>query len=277
MSVGKKSLKLDFIIVGVMKCGTTSLGEYLMHHENIAIPVWEVGFFNKPIRFNQGYEYYEDCVEKYADEKTLIRGEKTPYSFDKNITPKIHAYNPDIKLVFILRNPVDRAWSNYGHDLWNLDEKLSFKQCLKEEGSRDLLYQYKSKGRYLEQIEDFLQYYKREQIHVIIFEDFLKDRKKELKKLFNFLEVPSDNYDYDVKIHSKKSYHPKYNPKMLHAVKSIVGKNNKIWNYVWNLNFKDKLKKKISADIRQDLVEYYKPYNDKLEQFLGRKLEDWNK
>jgi hypothetical protein len=269
------SKKIDFIIVGVMKCGTTTLGGYLELHKQIAIPEWEVGFFNKPQNFNKGYGHYEDYVDKYATSETIIRGEKTPYSFDKSITPKLYAYNPNLKLVFILRNPVDRAWSNYGHDLWNLYEKKSFEKCIQQEDSRNVLYQYLSKGRYIEQLMDYLNYFPKEQIHIIIFEEFLKQKKPTLEKLFDFLGVASDEYDFDQKVHNKKSYHPKYRPWLLHMVKNTIGMQNRIWNWAWRLHFGKPQKKKMSEPMKKKLTAYYAPYNAELELFLGREIKEW--
>lgn len=269
------SKKLDFIITGVMKCGTTSLGEYIQKHEEIAIPDWEVGFFTKPKRFKKGYSYYEDFVGKYADSKTKIRGEKTPYSFDKKITPMIHTYNPDIKLIFIFRNPTSRAWSNYGHDLWNLDEWKSFERCLKEEENRELLYQYKSKGRYVEQIEDYLQYFKKEQMLFLLFEDFIVDRETSLRKVFSFLEVDPDNYDYSLEIHSKKSYHPRMNTRFLIWYKKTFGKKNLLWGKLWWFHFKGNLKKKIPSEMKKQLDEYYQVYNQELENKYGVDTSKW--
>jgi hypothetical protein len=269
------SKKLDFIVVGVMKCGTTSLGEYLQQHEEVAIPDWEVGFFTKTKRFNQGYGYYENYVDEYATEKTVSRGEKTPYSFDKKITPMIHAYNPDIKLVFIFRNPTARAWSNYGHDLWNLYEHKSFGKCIEQEEERDVLYQYLSKGRYAEQIEDYLQYFKREQMMFLLFEDFIADKEATLRKVFSFLEVNPDNYDYTIDIHSKKSYHPRRNIRFLIWFKKVFGTKNFLWGKLWWFHFKGNNKKKIPQDTKQKLDAYYAPYNEELASKFGVDISKW--
>lgn len=267
--------KLDFIVTGVMKCGTTTLGEYLQQHEEIAIPDWEVGFFSKPQRFAKGYQFYEDYVDEYANENTKVRGEKTPYSFDKSLTPLIHEYNANIKLIFIFRNPTSRAWSNYGHDLWNLDEWKSFERCVDEEEQREVLYQYLSKGRYVEQLEDYLQYFKREQIQLMLFEDFISNREKSLKEVFKFLDVDPDKYDYSIEIHSKKSYHPRMNTRFLIWFKKVFGNKNFLWGKLWWFHFKGNQKKSIPAEMKKKLNDYYEPYNRQLKEKFELDISKW--
>ena len=259
-----------------MKCGTTTLGSYLYEHPKVAVPDWEVGFFNNPGRFAKGYDYYENYVAKFANAETKISGEKTPYSYEPNCASEIHKYNPDIKLIWIFRNPTDRAWSNYTHDLWHMDEYRSFENCLKTEESRDLLFQYISKGHYITQIKEYLQYFDKSQMHFIVLEEFVKNKKPALLELFSFLGISGDGYDFDLKIHSKKSYQPKYNPIYLHQLKKVIGTQNRVWNWFWNLNFKDKSKQTMKATTREQLEAHYLPFNIELGEFLGKDLSIWN-
>lgn len=270
-------MKLDFIIVGVMKCGTTTLGHYLYEHPEVAIPDWEVAFFNTPERFAKGYGYYEDYVAKFSSPETKISGEKTPYSYEPNSAFEIHKYNPEIKLIWIFRNPTDRAWSNYTHDLWHMDEHKSFEKCLKDENNRELLFQYISKGQYIDQVKEYLKYFDKSQMHFIVLEEFVKNKKLMLIDLFDFLGIGHGGYDFEQKIHSKKSYQPKYNPMYLHLLKKVIGTKNRVWNWFWNLNFKDKTKQSMKPKTRAWLDNYYLPYNNELSELIGKDLSIWNK
>src|SRR6056297_2017481 len=120
--------KLDFIIVGAMKAGTSSLAFHLSNHPNICMPLKEAHFFNIKDHYEQGSEYYKiffkDCESK------KLWGEKTPtYSYLRKVAPLIKEYNPDIKLIWILRNPVKRSYSNYWHAFKKGVEDLSFKKA----------------------------------------------------------------------------------------------------------------------------------------------------
>ncbi|MEO0896777.1 MAG: sulfotransferase domain-containing protein [Bacteroidota bacterium] len=268
-------MKIDFIICGVMKSGTTTLANDLLLHPNIAIPEWEVRFFIDEAKFEKGYNWYEAEVDKYASPITLMRGEKSQYSYRPYITHRLFDYNPALKLIFILRNPIDRAWSNYTHDLWNMDEWRSFERCLKEEENRPLMFQYLSKGRYIEQIENYLEFFPLEQMHFILFEDFIKNWESNLRSLFNFLNVPEEVYDFSQRTHAKRSRHPKYPPMLLHLAKNTMGKKSRLTNFLWKVNFENSTQKRMKERTKLDLHQFYKPYNQRLVDLLKIDLGIW--
>lgn len=105
--------QVDFIIVGAMKSGTSSLAFHLSNHPDIYMPESEVHFFNDDEAYEKGYQHYLNQFE-YLQNK--IVGEKTPtYSYLKKCPERIYDFNANVKLIWIFRNPVDRAYSNYWH------------------------------------------------------------------------------------------------------------------------------------------------------------------
>jgi len=258
-----------------MKSGTTTLGHLLGHHPQIAIPPNELGFFSKPHNFEKGYAFYESLVAPYITENTVIRGEKTPYSYRKHLTREIHKYNPNLKCLFILRDPVKRAWSNYCHDLYNLDEWRSFRSCIKQESKRSPLQQYLSKGLYADQIENYRKYFPEENIHVVLFEDLLSNKEVVLTGIFNFLGVDPLLYEQLKPVHSKKSKQPSISPILLIWYKKLFAPKGMVWNALYRFHFRNDGSNPIPEKEKQLLTSFYKEPNAKLSRLLQRDLSAW--
>jgi hypothetical protein len=121
----------DFIIVGAMKAGTTTVKDYLRKHSNVFIPHDELFFFSSS-DYNKGLTFYSKYFEDYSNEKII--GEKTTtYSYDLNTPGRIFEFNPEVKLIWVLRNPVSRSYSNYWHVVKQGKERLSFEDSIKKE------------------------------------------------------------------------------------------------------------------------------------------------
>ena len=107
--------KPNFFCIGAQKCGTTSLFNLLVEHEDIFLPsVKEDHFFDVDERFNKGLDWYLDQYFKDANNEKIV-GSITPDYLFFNKCPKriFNLLGKDIKLIIILRNPVDRAYSHY--------------------------------------------------------------------------------------------------------------------------------------------------------------------
>ncbi|MFC2062047.1 sulfotransferase domain-containing protein [Elusimicrobiota bacterium] len=203
----------DFIIIGGQRCGTTSLYNYLIRHPQIT-PGYrkEVHFFD--FNFNKGIYWYRSYfptrIIKYFYEKLLHRklftGEASPYYFFHPLTPKrIYETIPKVKLILLLRNPVDRAYSHYHHEVRRGRENLSFKDAIDKEkerlkGEKEKIlddnnydsnnykrFAYLSRGKYAEQIIDWYKYFPEEQLLIIKSEDFYENPQKQLNNIHAFL------------------------------------------------------------------------------------------
>ena len=135
----------DFIIIGTQKGGTTSLYRYLIDHPNIApIYIKEPHYFD--IHFHKGIGWYRShfptAVEKYyarhVEKHDLITGEASPYYlFHPRAPQRVAKTLPKAKLIILLRNPVDRAYSQYQHQLRQPGvEPLSFEEAIAYEEKR---------------------------------------------------------------------------------------------------------------------------------------------
>ena len=195
----------NLLIVGAAKSGTTSLHNYLKQHPEIFMSNHKEPHFliNKEIGENR----IPKAVKKLDEYSNLFDGSDTfkyrgessaMYLQFPNITIKnIKKYlEKDIKIIIMLRNPIDRAFSGYQHvKRFNIDEELTFEQALEvcedryfKQTSLTPATRYIHIGMYYDFVKKFMHSFS-DQIHVIIYDDFIADTQNELSKVFSFLEV----------------------------------------------------------------------------------------
>lgn len=197
----------NFLIIGAARCGTTSLYDSLNEHPNIYLPEHkrpEPHFFLKSYEYNKGLKYYSSkYFSKWRNEKAIGEA-STSYIYQSYVPERIHNHIPDVKMIALLRNPVDRAYSNYWVSVHNGLEDLSFENALESEKTRIHSekstfwkaiqpYAYMNRGFYYQQLSRYFRYFKKEQLLIIIFEDFIYEPAPVLKMVFQFLEV-DDNF-----------------------------------------------------------------------------------
>lgn len=198
----------NFIVCGAMKSGTTSLLHYLAQHPQVfASFKKEVHFFD--LNYHKGVEWYRSFFplrHTLGSEETT--GEASPlYIFFPPAPARMHRLLPGARLVALLRNPTERAISQYFHEVRKGRETLSPMEALTREEERlaPALEQgdysstayihcsYKSRGRYSEQIARYLEHYPREQLLVRSAEHFFREPHEMLAEAFRFIGVDSDH------------------------------------------------------------------------------------
>jgi hypothetical protein len=241
----------DFIIIGSMKCGTTAMWRNMNMHPSITMcknphdpkkTSTEIRFWTNSApyhNFDKGIDWYKSlfsggcCGEKDAD---LIRSKKAMELISKHI--------PNVKLILTVRNPVDRAYSEFqmsvGGDLKSFEKMMS-----KKKG-------YWERGRYYERIKNrVLPFFSPSQIFVSPFEWMKQNTNKELNRVYDFLGV--ENVELPVKdIKFKK-------------------RDSKVNSYRnWSSNYKP-----LKGDLRRKLLAEYKYENEKLFIFMGQRIFEW--
>lgn len=249
-------MKSVFVIAGAQRSGTTYLYTMLDEHPDI--------YMAKPIKPEPKYFCSEDCLVKgreyylnayYNMDGYKAYGEKsTSYITVSGVSCNISILFPEMKIVFILRNPIERAVSNYWFSVKNQIEKESFLYAIKNQEERIINdpmlsysvhpFAYLERGKYAKYIKRFFDYFPRERVYVIKWEDFIKDFAGEIKKIYNFLEV-------------KDSFIP-------------PSRNNRI-------NASERKYNVLSSEAKKYLLNYYIKYNSELEKLLGIDCSDWNK
>ena len=201
-----------FIGIGAQKAGTTTLHYILEQHPEIYTnPNKESHFFDDDTNYCSGSVFYElTSFGGYAGQKQL--GEITPsYMFDPRVPQRIYnTLGADVKLIVILRDPIERAFSQYCMNLRAFREELEFANAIEREPERcaisaahRLRYGYMARGRYREQLERFLRLYPREHLHIMLFEEDIQPAQSgPYQTLFEFLGVSKAELCFDIQANS---------------------------------------------------------------------------
>lgn len=201
----------DFIIIGAMKSGTSTLFSYLRQHPQIiGSHKKEVHFFDR--HYPDGKHWYRAHFPySFSIRRGSITGEASPfYLLCPPIPERIHMLIPDVRLIALLRNPVDRAISHYFHSTRSGKESLPIMEALaaEEERTRDawnraLLgdcsfdrhmtwFSYQRRGLYLEQLQHYWQVFRKENIYIESTDKLLNSPEETLSNIFSFLGVKPD-------------------------------------------------------------------------------------
>jgi hypothetical protein len=249
--------RLDFIIAGVQKGGTSALHYHLDQHPNISMAHSEEAhmidhprrhFFDDEQRFAGKVNYGILHEGIRLKRNSLITGSCTPiYTYWKPAIERIRNYHSGIKLIVLLRNPMDRAFSHWNMYRERNQEELGFLEAIAAEKSRARNVaplqlrrtSYLDRGFYSEQIERVFRFFPREQVHVIKFDDFRRRTLEVLNDVFGFLRV-----------------------------KPLVRVKNREQNRI-------AYERKISSEERRQIYEFYREDIARLESLLGWDCSEW--
>jgi hypothetical protein len=252
-------MRPGFIILGVQKGGTTTLYDLLSQHSQIKpASRKEINFFNA--HYSKGLKWYQKKfpvnISRFWTKQLRITGEASPnYMFLPHVPERLAATLPEAKLIVLLRNPTDRAYSHYHHVFRRKIETLPFEQALAKEDERlsgelDKLlkdpnrksfnyqkFSYLARGIYVDQLKRFAKFFCKEKILVIKSEDFFHKTQEILGQVFDFLGLEE------------------WQPKKIKPLNT--GRYSKI-----------------DAKTKEFLDSYFKPHNQRLYHYLGRDF-DW--
>lgn len=183
--------KPSFIIVGAAKCGTTTLAKILADHPQCCFSKpKEVAFFCSDEIVSRGWDWYKKHFSHYAGE--AVTGEATPAYADKILHPetakRIYEFNPDVKLIYIVRDPYERyvsAWRmHYRGEKHNARDGIDAyfeKSPRREADIKSCCYGF--------QLSDYLQYFPKENIHIAFLEDLAENPLDEMQKISRFIGI----------------------------------------------------------------------------------------
>jgi hypothetical protein len=243
----------DFVIIGAQKGGTTSLYRLLRQHPYVRPAARkELHYFS--FRFDRGLDWYRSCfpAPRQENERNTITGEASPYYlFHPHAPRRMAEAVPRARLIALLRNPVDRAYSHYQMIVGFGQEPLTFEEALAAEEARlsgekakmlvdhryhsfaHQYFSYLSRGIYVDQLIHFLKFFSDEQMLVLKSEDFFERTPETLKLVLDFLGLPE------------------WEPK------------------AWKINLKGKYDQAMDPATRRHLEEYFEPHNRRLYECLG--------
>ena len=301
----------NFFIFGATKSGTSSLYFYLKQHPDVFMSgvkephffgfepgqdVWEVrnGENRKNSYVVTDFDAYQKLFEAGAGAKA--RGEASvTYIYREGSAERIHAQVPDAKLVAVLRNPVERAYSAYLHLIREEDEPCAtFMEALDAEPKRIAegwapLYHYQNMGFYGEQLSRFYKRFAPEQIKIFLYEDLEKEPERVIKEIFTFVGV-DPTFEPDTKTRHNISGVPQN--KLVHQAHRFLKKPHPLKDLgktllpaslrsrakrqlLSRLESQNLRKPPLSPEARARLVGAYRDDIGALQELLGRDLSHW--
>lgn len=287
--------KVNLIIPGTSKAGTTSLFYYLKQHSDIYLPsIKETHFFDNDSKFDRGCSWYYENYFNAANNEKII-GEITPGYLRKSdivINRIKKCCSPNLKLVFILRDPVQRAFSHYQHMVRNGKENLPFHEALMKEPDRKNAgwYTYYQEGLYGSHLKSWYENFNQEKILIIDHKDLLKNPKQTICNIFDFLEIENQDINTDKKFNVQSKVRFKTLNKVINSPPEIIKKIYKsTFGLIITKNIKEKIrsklkhlnlqakKKRIIIDpiIEKDLRLKYQTDIENLESLTGLNFTHW--
>lgn len=292
---------MDFMIVGIARCGTTSLYHYLRQHPDIGLPnKKEPKYFSSKFKQfpHQGpgdpqvdeeiiksKNEYARIFESIRDHRIIGEASSDYFYFHKKVIPELKLnYGSNLKIIICIRNPSERAYSAYSNLVRDSRETLSFKEGLLEESNRiknnyDWMWHYKSGSLYSSGIENFQKNF--QNVLVILNEDLKNNPEFTIRKVFKFLDV-SNNFIPDMKI----QYSPSGQPRNI-LIKLITSRTNnlsKLRKLVIDIIPRERLeiiskrffnKSDIDERIALELRQFFRNDIEKTEKLIQRDLTSW--
>lgn len=278
----------NFIVGGAPKAGTTSLYHYLASHPDIFMcRIKEPDYFHK--HYDRGVDWYASLFEGHTTECAV--GEASPGTLaSPEAVERIYALVPAMRFVFVLRDPVERAHSQYLYAL-NMGTQSatpSFSTFIRDESDpwRNRLVEL---GMYADQLERYAERFGRGQLYVFLFEDLKRDREGSLRKIYKFLGVdPEAASNYSVQDEHNVTAYPRslgayrFIRALWDPVRDRMGSTGleqlhplRSWIRAHFFTTDRRAKPPLSDHDRTYLAEIYRESNGRVEAFLGRDLSHW--
>jgi len=291
----------NFIIAGGVATGTSFLSHAISRHPDIYLPKVmrpETGFFYKSWEYSKGLDYYSRrWFSDWAGQSSI--GERSSLYLHGdflNVPERIFAALPKVKLIFCLRNPIERAYANYRFSVLSGFETRSFATSLELEDKRFQSARgwkgeiqpnlYRRRGEYARQLSRFFNLFPRENILIIKSEEMARNPEAAIRQVCSFLQISYVGFDDVGSFGSRNVKSPHLQSmfrRLLRSKLDVVTEGLREQSGV-TLSKTQKLvsfnlsegKEPIDAGVRAELFNYYLEHNIRLTQLLGIDTSDWN-
>lgn len=280
----------NFLIVGAQRSGTTYLHRLLSQHPEVFLPdTKELHYFDNTPPEKVDINVYASYFSKAGLHKAI--GEATPcYMYYDWVPPQLAEHVGNAHLIFLLRNPVERAYSNYWQKLKGGNEIYTFERALKEEEARTPnqgeLWSppgdaYIGRGRYAEQVRRFLTRFPRNQLKFLISEELYSSTASVLRDVEAYLELPPHQYDMAMfRNHAKLPKYPTIYRRLNRLKYSFRGRllwrgSKPIKSAMARIPQVPSVYPPMAPKTRQFLQDLFAPDVAELEAIIGRDLSIW--
>lgn len=290
----------DFIIAGAAKCGTTALAHFLSQVPGVYMSKnKEPRFFTRlkgemekgiagdgprlSGNYDKGFGWYEKLFEESKPHQLKAEA-STVYFCNEDSSALIYECNPSVKLIFMLRNPIDRIYSHYWQEYKLGFDFPSFEEMVETDNPRFLYY--KKISSYKKNLSRFLELFKADQIHIIIQEEFEKNTEKHFENVLEFLGLDLVKIDLNKRVNDQIT--PK-NRKIARALTSlqvsrlrkilptnIIKSAGRLRIKLFRANAKPFKYPPLSKEIYNRLSKHFESDISFVEHLLGRQIDSWN-
>ncbi|MCU0446234.1 MAG: sulfotransferase [Microscillaceae bacterium] len=284
MANSQNQILVDFMILGSMKSGTSTLAQILANHPEVCFSARK-----EPDFFATSQDWRGELPEYnklFSNPEAKVYGEaSTSYTsypeYNLKIWDDLYEYNPNLKFIYIMRNPISRVVSQYMHLYLRGRTNANITQAIKEMPTII------NRGRYYTQIIPFIERFGRDRIYLLTMEDFLKDKPTHLLKIADFLGIDSTQFNHFDSVHANETVG---NIKADYRVQTILESRFFKWlerllpKYVWRkftngiylltsrrinerVEIPDATSKMVLHLLKLDLIE--------IEKLMGRHITEW--
>ena len=281
-------MKVNTFIVGAPKAGTTSLHYYLQQHPEVCMSaIKEPNFFTAANVSNLYYDVdpilnEDDYHLIFSDLKKKVVGEASvSYLYYPLIADKIFEYNPKAKIIILLRNPVQRAFSHYLMDKRLGLCNVSMLEIIENPQKHPQFYQqFVELGLYFSQVKRYIDVFGKEHVKLLMYDDLKLNVTSLLSSVFQFLSL--DNVQVDTTVRNKFKAPSNSIISALYRFKFLRSSVNflvpsRLLRSLKNLLFKESSKPKIDKEVFRKLALLYNNDIDQLSKLLNKDLSQWKK
>lgn len=305
MKEREKNKLPNLFVAGAAKAGTTSVYRYLSEHPEVYMGTvkepYYFSFVDEKPKFQGPFDapVNQEIITDFQEYKQIFSGatnqkvigeSSNSYLYFKHSAENIRNTIPDCKIIILLRNPIDRAFSHYLQCRMLGQESLSFEEALDKEKEREKLnwrwhFQFTGQGMYYEQVKKYYQLFDAEDIFIGLFDDLKKDSITFMNKIFNFLGIEEIAEEIDFTVHNRSGL-PKNDlvHKFLRSpgiLKSLTRPftssklRGKIYHFMHNMNYRFEEKPQMNPETRERLTALFKDDILRLQELIGRDLNAW--
>ena len=294
----------NFLIVGAAKCGTSSLHNYLNQHPDIFMPTYnqdgmkvkEPRFLIKDLvqhRLHNGvwnFEEYQSLFTDVKDEKSIGESTVLYLYYYKHAIKKIkHYLGKDVRIIIMLRNPIERAYSAYSFASRTHQENQTFKVALMnarkrfdEDNTLSPMILYKELGLYYKMVKAYMENFK--DVHVVLYDDFVLETNLQVRRVFNFLNVSNVNDINTTNVINSGG--KKWDSRVMKDLLMGEGNMKKTLRMLLPKKVRRSIKKRltnkftskseeINESIKKELLDYYQKDIQLLEKLINKDLSKW--
>lgn len=270
----------NFIIIGGMKCGTSSLHYYLSLHPEIGMSaIKETDYFIEENNYHKGFDWYKDQFQGSFRKFGEASPNYTKAHYFSGVPQRMHRALPDVQLIYLVRDPIVRIISHFTHNVAAGREEQSIDEALYDLSDNH----YVMCSRYYWQLNHFLSFFDKEQILIVNSDQLMHQRKETLQTIFRFLAVDPDFYtaSFEQQQHQTTTKRKKgklsklvLDQPFVRSLKKAIP--DRLKNPIKQATRAKVEKPKLSPKQKEILREALQPDVEQLRDFTGQSFDTWS-